>query len=78
MAPSPSWIKGHLDDVMNFIAVHIALSAENKPLPSHTVACGAGISSATGSWMSIWRKGRPPLGPPKRERTPCWPPAPPH
>lgn len=32
--------KGHLDDVMNFIAVHIALSAENKPLPSHTVACG--------------------------------------
>ena len=32
--------KGHLDDVMKFIAVHIALSAENKPLPSHTVACG--------------------------------------
>ena len=32
--------KGHLDDVMSFIAVHIALSAENKPLPSHTVACG--------------------------------------
>ena len=32
--------KGHLDDVMNFIAVHIALSAENRPLPSHTVACG--------------------------------------
>ena len=32
--------KGHLDDVMNFIAVHIALSAENKPQPSHTVACG--------------------------------------
>ena len=32
--------KGHLDDVMNFIAVHIALSAENQPLPSHTVACG--------------------------------------
>lgn len=32
--------KGHLDDVMNFIAVHIALSAENKPLPSHAVACG--------------------------------------
>lgn len=32
--------KGHLDDVMNFIAVHIALSAENKPLPSHTIACG--------------------------------------
>ena len=32
--------KGHLDDVMNFIAVYIALSAENKPLPSHTIACG--------------------------------------
>lgn len=32
--------KGHLDDVMNFIAVHIALSAENKPLPSNTIACG--------------------------------------
>ena len=32
--------KGHLDDVMNFIAVHIALSAENKPLPSHPRACG--------------------------------------
>ena len=32
--------KGHLDDVMNFIAVHIALSADNKPLPSHTIACG--------------------------------------
>lgn len=32
--------KGHLDDVMYFIAVHIALSAENKPLPSNTIACG--------------------------------------
>lgn len=32
--------KGHLDDVMNFIAVHVALSAENKPLPSNTIACG--------------------------------------
>lgn len=32
--------KGHLDDVKHFIAVHIALSAENKPLPSHTIACG--------------------------------------
>lgn len=32
--------KGHLDDVMNFIAVHIGLSAGHKPLPSHTVACG--------------------------------------
>lgn len=32
--------KGHLDDVMNFIAVHIALSAENRPLPSNTIACG--------------------------------------
>ena len=32
--------KGHLDDVDNFLALHVALSAENKPLPSHTVACG--------------------------------------
>ena len=32
--------KGHLDDVYNFLAMHVALSAENKPLPSHTVACG--------------------------------------
>jgi len=32
--------KGHLDDVDNFIAMHIALSAENKPLPSNTIACG--------------------------------------
>ncbi|MGN1143619.1 MAG: amidohydrolase [Anaerovoracaceae bacterium] len=32
--------KGYLDDVDNFLAMHVALSAENKPLPSHTVACG--------------------------------------
>ncbi|MBS5334396.1 MAG: amidohydrolase [Clostridiales bacterium] len=32
--------KGHLDDIDYFIAVHLALSAENVPLPSHTVACG--------------------------------------
>lgn len=32
--------KGHLDDVYNFLAMHVALSAENKPLPSHTIACG--------------------------------------
>lgn len=32
--------KGHLDDVDNFLALHVALSAENKPLPSHTIACG--------------------------------------
>lgn len=32
--------KGHLDDVENFIALHVALSAENKPLPSNTVCCG--------------------------------------
>lgn len=32
--------KGHLDDVDNFIAMHVALSAENKPLPSHTICCG--------------------------------------
>ena len=32
--------KGHLEDVTNFIALHIGLSAENKPLPSNTIACG--------------------------------------
>lgn len=32
--------KGHLDKVDYFMAVHLALSAENQPLPSHTLACG--------------------------------------
>ncbi|QHI72921.1 amidohydrolase [Aminipila terrae] len=32
--------KGHLDDVDYFLAMHIALSGENKPLPSNTIACG--------------------------------------
>ncbi len=32
--------KGHLNNVDYFLAVHLALSAENVPLPSHTVACG--------------------------------------
>ena len=32
--------KGHLDDVINFISVHMALSAEGRPLPSHTICCG--------------------------------------
>lgn len=32
--------KGHLDDVNNFISVHMALTAEGKPLPSNTIACG--------------------------------------
>lgn len=32
--------KGHLDDVMNFISIHMALTAEGYPLPSHTIACG--------------------------------------
>lgn len=32
--------KGLLDDVDYFAAVHLALSAENVPLPSHTIACG--------------------------------------
>ena len=32
--------KGHLDGVDYFLAVHLALSAENVPLPSHTIACG--------------------------------------
>ena len=31
---------GHLDDVDNFIALHVALSAENKPLGSHAICCG--------------------------------------
>ncbi len=32
--------KGHLKDVDYFIAMHIALSADNKPLTSNTIACG--------------------------------------
>lgn len=32
--------KGHLDDVDYFIALHIALTAEGIPLPSHSIACG--------------------------------------
>lgn len=32
--------KGHLNDVDYFFAVHLALSSENQPLPSHTIACG--------------------------------------
>lgn len=32
--------KGHLNDVERFIALHVALSAENKPLPSNTICCG--------------------------------------
>ena len=32
--------KGHLDNIDYFLAVHLALSAENVPLPSHSVACG--------------------------------------
>lgn len=32
--------KGFLDDVDRFIAVHLALSAENQPLPSGSIACG--------------------------------------
>lgn len=31
---------GHLDDCNNFIAVHMALTAEGKPLPSNTLCCG--------------------------------------
>ena len=32
--------KGHLDDVKNFISVHVALTAEGHPLPSNTICCG--------------------------------------
>ena len=32
--------KGFLDDVDHFIAVHLALSAQNEPLPSGAIACG--------------------------------------
>ena len=32
--------KGHLDDVKNFISIHMALTAEGWPLPSNTIACG--------------------------------------
>ena len=31
--------RGHLDDADLFAAVHLALSAENEPLPSHSLAC---------------------------------------
>ena len=32
--------KGHLDDVRNFISVHVALTANGYPLPSNTICCG--------------------------------------
>ncbi len=32
--------KGHLDDVTHFIALHLALTAEGKPLPSNSMCCG--------------------------------------
>ncbi len=32
--------KGHLDDVDYFVGIHLAISAENKPLTSNTIACG--------------------------------------
>ena len=32
--------KGFMDDVDNFISVHMALSGDNVPLPSHSIACG--------------------------------------
>jgi aminobenzoyl-glutamate utilization protein A len=32
--------KGHLDDVENFISVHVALTGDGRPLPSKTICCG--------------------------------------
>lgn len=32
--------KGHLDDCTHFMAVHVALTAEGVPMPSHTLSCG--------------------------------------
>lgn len=32
--------KGHLDDVDQIIAIHLALSADNVPLGSHSICCG--------------------------------------
>lgn len=32
--------KGHLSDCDEVMAVHLAISAENRPLPSHTLCCG--------------------------------------
>jgi len=32
--------RGHLDDVDHFIAQHIAISGDNRPLTSHMLACG--------------------------------------
>ena len=32
--------RGHLDDVDQMMVVHLALSAENQPLKSHSICCG--------------------------------------
>ena len=32
--------KGHLDNVDNFLSIHMALSAEGRQLPSNTICCG--------------------------------------
>lgn len=32
--------KGHLDDVDNFLSVHMALTGDGYPLPSNTICCG--------------------------------------
>ncbi len=32
--------KGHLDDVINFISIHVALTGDGYPLPSNTICCG--------------------------------------
>jgi len=32
--------KGHLDDAINFISVHMALTGDGYPLPSNTICCG--------------------------------------
>lgn len=32
--------KGHIDDADNFIAVHMALTGDGRPLPSNTICCG--------------------------------------
>ena len=68
--------KGHLDDVENFIAMHVALSAENRPLPSHTICCGC-KDFLSDRQIDVHFEGRAahPAELLRRERTPCLQPA---
>lgn len=48
--------KGHLDDVDYIIAIHFAISAENTPLKSNTIACGCSDFLSV-SQLDIYYKG---------------------